>query len=513
MSAAETLTPEALLVRIRQDGVRRTAQALRKPPLPSSLLQALADLLPDEAPEARAFVAAYPLAPSHLLEALAAQSPTTSVLALLASNPRTPPHLLIEIAAHADAEVRAQAALHPQLPVRELLALTADSNARVRRALATNSGLRLPQQAILVSDTDPSVRVALAGQAGLSAPAALALAIDDSALVRLHTAANAPADDEMLCGWASTDEEDLQLALLQRRGLPRAAERLLLQSPHASVRRAVRDRVQPDEVDLLHLTTTGDAEERSCVAARRGLPRAVQRLLAQDTDPAVRTALAANPHLHFGIAAYFIDLGDEPACVALAGNPALTSDQVQALAATRYPAVLAALAYRDNLDLGLTQLLVTCSADFRRHWAIQNRPLNGLEAATARTLIGDPLPAIRRLAVSGHAWRRADLYDLVRDPVALVRIAVVQHPNAPDELIADARADVNPEVAAAASAVQNTRLRPPQPPTIAPLHVTAPAFTAQTARHEPAASAPVISPYPASPATGNLLNKLARLFR
>ena len=510
MSAAAPLSPDALLARIRQDGVRRTAQALRKPPLPSSLLQALADLPVDEAPEARAFVAAYPLAPSHLLEALAAQSPSTTVLALLASNPRTPPHLLIEIAAHPDAEVRAQAAIHPQLPVRELLTLADDPDARVRRALATNSGLRLPQQALLVCDADPAVRVALGGQSGLATPAALALAIDDSALVRLHTAATAPADDEMLCGWATTDEEDLQLALLQRRSLPKAAERLLLQSPHAAVRRAVRDRVQPDEIDLLNLTTTGDAEERGWVAARRNLPRAVQRLLAQDADPSVRTALATNTHLDPAIGVYFIDLGDEPACVALAGNPALAPEQVQALAATRYPAVLAALAYRENLDLGLARVLVTCSPVFRRHWAIQARALPGLDAATARELLADPLPAIRRLAVSGHAWRRADLYDLVRDPVASVRLAVVQHPNAPDELIADARADVAPEVAAAASAVQSARLRPPQPTTIAPINVPT---TASAPRPEPTVVTPTLSPAQVTPTAGNLLNKLARLFR
>ncbi len=510
MSAAEPLSPDALLARIRHDGVRRTAQALRKPPLPSSLLQALADLPVDEAPEARAFVAAYPLAPSHLLEALAAQSPSTTVLALLASNPRTPPHLLIEIAAHPDAEVRAQAAIHPQLPARELLTLADDPDARVRRALATNSGLRLPQQALLVCDADPAVRVALGGQSGLATPAALALAIDDSALVRLHTAATAPADDEMLCGWATTDEEDLQLALLQRRSLPKAAERLLLQSPHASVRRAVRDRVQPDEIDLLNLATTGDTEERGWVAARRNLPRAVQRLLAQDADPAVRTALAANTHLDPAIGVYFIDLGDEPACVALAGNPALAAEQVQALAATRYPAVLAALAYRENLDLGLARVLVTCSPVFRRHWAIQDRALPGLDAATARELLADPLPAIRRLAVSGHAWRRADLYDLVRDPVASVRLAVVQHPNAPDELIADARADVAPEVAAAASAVQSARLRQPQPTTIAPINVPT---TASAPRPEPTVVTPTLSSPQVTPAAGSLLNKLARLFR
>ena len=510
MSATEIPAVDVLLARIRQDGVRRTAQALRKPPLPSSLLQELADLPPDEAPEARAFVAAYPLAPSHLLESLAAQSPSASVLALLAGNPRTPPHLLLEFATHANAEVRSQAALHPQLPARELLTLVDDSDASVRRALATNPGLRLPQQSILVCDRDPAVRVALAGQSALAAPAALVLAIDDSALVRLHTVASAPADDDTICGWATTDEEDVQLALLQRRSLPKNAEHLLLQSSHYTVRQRVRDRIQPDAIDLLNLATTGEAEERRWVASRRALPRPLQRLLAQDGDLSVRTALAGNPQLDPSVATYFIDLGEEPACVALAGNPALTEEQVQAIAATRYPAVLAALAYREGLEPGLAALLVNCSPIFRRHWAIKDRPLSGLDAATAQTLLADSLPAVRRLAVRGHAWRRADLYDLVRDPIASVRIAVVQHPNAPDELVADALRDADPEVAACASALHHTRLNRPKTTGLPTASGLAPTPTIQP---EPALAIPVISPLSSTPAAGNLLNKLARLFR
>jgi hypothetical protein len=510
VSAPEILSPEALLARIRQDGVRRTAQALRKPPLPSSLLQSLADLEPAEAPEARAFVAAYPLTPSHLLETLAAQSPTTAVLALLAANPRTPPHLLLEFAAHSDAGVRAQAALHPQLPARELLDLADDPDAGVRRALATNPGLRLPQQALLVCDRDPAVRVALAGLSVLAGPAALVLAIDDSAVVRLHTVANAPADDETICGWAASDEEDVQLALLQRRSLPKNAEHLLLDSVHSVVRRRVRERFQPDAMDLLALVTTGEAEERRWVAARRALPRPLQRLLAEASDASVRTALAGNPQLDPDIATYFIDLADEPVCVALAGNPVLSEEQVQAIAATRYPAVLAALAYRENLEPSLARLLVNCSPDFRRHWAIQDRPLSGLDAQTARTLLADLLPAVRRLAVRGHAWRRADLYDLVRDPVASVRIAVVEHPHAPDELIADALADADPTVAARARAVQGARRQQPKPASEPAASITA---SPPATKPEAALAIPVIPALPATAVAGNLLNKLARLFR
>ncbi len=510
--SVETHTPDSLLARIRRDGVRRTAQALRKPPLPSTLLQALADLPPDEAPEARLFVAAYPLAPSHLLETLAARHPETALLAHLATNPRTPPHLLIELAAYPAAEVRAQAAQHPQLPARELLALAEDADPVVRRALATNSSLRLPQQARLASDPDPAVRAALADQSALAAPAALVLAIDDSAVVRLHIVASAAADDETLIGWAASEEEEVQLALLRRRQLPDTAERLLLQSAHASVRRAARTRAEPDEIDLLHVITSGDAAERAEIAARRRLPRPLQRLLAQDKDNSVRAALAGNPDLDRSIASYFVDLADEAACLALAANASVAEDLIQGVAATRRPAVLAALAYRPTLDPDLATLLVARSPVFRRHWAVQDRPLSGLDGETARALVADRLPGVRALGVRGHDWRRADLYDFVRDPVARVRLAAVCHPRAADEMLEDATRDPDPEVAAAARSAQNARA--------AARRVEAERAAAHALRPTPSTPPRPASifadpaPAPATPARDDgLLGKLRRLFR
>ncbi len=516
---ASSHTPDSVLALVRRDGVRRAAQALRKPPLPSTLLQALAALPEAEAPEARLFVAAYPLAPSHLLETLAADAPTEELLAHLATNPRTPPHLLIELAAHPAIEVRAQAAQHPQLPPRELTTLTDDPAPAVRRALAGNPGLRLPQQARLAADSDPSVRLALAGQSALASPAALVLAIDDSAVVRLHTVATASADDETVIGWAATDEEDVQLALLRRRQLPEAAERLLHLSVHASVRRAARERAEPDLASLLHFATAGDAEERRWVAGRPDLPRPLQRLLAQDADASVRAALAAHPRLDPGIAAYFVDLADEPACLALAANPAISEELTQGIAATRRPAVLAALAYRESLDPELASVLVVHSPVFRRHWAVQDRPLSGLDAESARKFVADRLPAVRALGVRGHAWRRADLYDFVRDPVPRVRLAAVRHPNAADELLADALHDPAPDVAEAARLAQAERSATRKPRADTSLMPTlasgAPArLPAQTslAAEDPRAVSSNSAPTSA-PRSANLLSKLSRLFR
>ena len=269
----DTYTAASLLQRLRTEGLRRTLNACRKPPVPSRILQELTALA-DE-PEAKHFVAAYSLSPSHLLEELADAEPSASVLAHLATNPRTPPHLLVRFAAHADAAVRAQTATHPQLPSRELLALTTDESEDVRRALASNAALRLPHQAALVADDSPVVRLRLAGQSALPAPVAFVLGSDEAAGVRLHTIATATVEDDLLEGWAVSDEEDVQLALLQRKNLPVEICHTLLRSPHASVRRLARTGLDLDDLGLLFLITHGEADERAWVAAQPLLPRAL----------------------------------------------------------------------------------------------------------------------------------------------------------------------------------------------------------------------------------------------
>ncbi len=453
--SADTLTSSALLERIRRDGVRKTAIALRKPPLSSRLLQELAEL--PEPTIAQQFVAAYPLSPSHLLETLAQTAQDPEVFPFLATNPRTPPHLLSTFAAHENPEVRVHVATHPQLAARELLNLAQDSDAAVRRAVATNPSLRLPHHATLVTDTSPSVRLRLSAQAALPAQVALVLAADTSTVVRTHTIATTTADDALLLGWAASDEEDVQLALASRKNLPTAVRALLLVSPHATVRRVARDLIEPDPVALLHIITHGEPDERAWVAARPKLAAPLQRQLAQSEDTAVRLALAANPSLVPDIADYFVALADESVCVALATNPALSAEHVQSLAATRLPAVLTALAYRDDLYEELIPFLVEHSPDFRRHWAIQQKPATLANAELARRLLADPLPSIRALAVASHPWRRADLYDFARDRSPAIRLAALRHTNAPEELIAQLLADPVPEIAAAASAAQAAR--------------------------------------------------------
>ncbi len=449
------LTSSDILERIRRDGVRKTAIALRKPPVSSRLLQELAERTEPSA--AQQFVAAYPLSPSHLLENLAQTAQDPEVFPYLATNPRTPPHLLSAFAAHENPEVRAHVATHPQLAARELLNLAQDTDVAVRRAVATNPSLRLPHHAALTIDANPSVRLRLATQPALPAQVALVLAADASTIVRTHTIATTTADDELLLGWAASDEEEIQLALASRKNLPAAVRSLLLLSPHASVRRVARDLIAPDSVALLHFVTHGDPDERAWVAAHTPLASPLQHQLAQDDTPAVRLALAANPSLTPAIADYFVTLAEERVCVALATNPAISSDHVQALAATRLPAVLTALAYRDDLYEELVPFLLEHSPDFLRHWAIQQKPAALTDPAVARRLLADPLPTIRALAVASHPWRRADLYDFARDPSPLVRLSALRHAQASDELVANLLADSAPEVATAAEELRTTR--------------------------------------------------------
>jgi hypothetical protein len=454
--AAEIHSIASLLELIRRDGVRRAVIALRKPPVPSRLLQELSERT--DVPEARQFVAAYPLSPSHLLEVLAQAAPDPAVLGLLATNPRTPPHLLTGFAAHADASVRAQAALHPQIPLRELITLADDPQREVRRALATNPSLRLPHLALLVADPDATVRLRVAAFPALPKQVALVLATDASSVVRLHTVAIARVEEEVLLGWAASDEEEIQLALTRRSDLPAGVYRVLVQSPHAAVRRKVRDAGKFDEVDLFFLATRGEADERAWVAGRELLARPLQNVLAQDAAIEVREVLARNLSLDEEIARFFVGQAEALVCAALAGNPAVPLDLVQELAATRHPAVLAALAYRDVLEGDLVQFLLGHSPEFRGHWAIQQRPTGELVPEVAKTLLADPLPSVRALGVAGcFALRSADLWDYARDPAPVVRLAALRHPRASDDLLAERLNDPAPGVADAARTLQAAR--------------------------------------------------------
>ena len=508
----ESLTAESLLALIQDQGLRRAINASRKPPVPSRILQELTTRT-DE-PDALHFVAAFPLSPSHLLEALADSEPPSSVLAHLATNPRTPPHLLTQFSVHEDASVRAHAAAHPQLPSREIHTLINDSSEEVRRAIAANAALRLPHQAALVADRAPSVRLRLAGQSGLPEPVAFVLGADSAAAVRLHTIATANVEDELLEGWAASDDEAEQLALLQRKNLPVELCHSLLRSSHASVRRLARPDLDLDDVDLLYLITKGEADERGWVATQPLLPRPLQSLLARDPEPAVQASLATNPVLDEVIARYFVTLGDETVCSALAANAALPDELVQALAATRLPAVLTALAYRQTLDGRLAALLIQHSAEFRSHWAMQGRTDVPLDVELARILLTDPLPTVRRLAlIACPDWRRADLYELARDPAAEVRIAAARHPHATDELLEDLSADSDAKVIAAVAEIQAHRVAHPPAP-------TPPQKSSQTdvdvPRPRPTLAAPTKSAATTAPlaraSAPELFNKLKRIF-
>lgn len=505
----DSLTSESLLARIKTDGLRRTINAMRKPPVPSRILQELTSLT-DE-PEALHFVASYPLSPSHLLEELAGSEPSPSVLAHLATNPRTPPHLLTGFVSHEDAHVRAQAATHPQLPSREIHTLITDPEVEVRRALATSSALRLPHQAALISDKVPTVRLHLAGQSSLPEPVALVLGADPAAPVSLHTIATATVEDELLEGWAASDNEAEQLALLQRKNLPVAIRHSLLLSSHASVRRLARPELKLDDVDRLFLVTNGAPDERCWVARQPNLPRPLQSLLARDPEPSVQASLAANPALDEVIAHYFVTLGETSVCEALARNPAVPNELVQALAATQLTKVLIALAYRETLDEKFVAILIQHSVEFRQHWAMQARTDVAFDVELARTLLEDPLPTVRALGlIACPDWRRADLYDFARDPAPVVRIAAARHSHAADELLEDLTADHDPKVATIAAEIQALRIA--QPTRSEPVEISS--QTDIDVSPTPPTLAPPIEPTdtPATPSAPELLNKLKRIF-
>lgn len=515
-------SPESLLALVEREGLPRAVTLLRKPPVSSLLLQELC-ALGAERPQARLFVAAYPLSPGHLLEELAQGegSAEASLAVLLAGNPRTPPHILSQLAKHEAVEVRCAVARHQRLPARELGVLSQDASPEVRAALAAAGPLRLPDIALLCDDEEAMVRLALASHSALSPQAALVLGADSSATVRLQTVASAKVEEELLVAWAACDEEDVQLALLRRSSLPRRALRLLHLSPHPSVRARTFEREVPDEVALYHLCARGLPEERLRVASLPGLSPTLQSHLASTGDEAVLTALAGNASLNGNVAAYLAGNGSESVCEALVCNAALSASLLEELAATRFPGVLRALAYRRDLPSGLVTALLQLSPEFRRHRACSGLGVGPLDEETARILWQDTLPRVRALAVRCHDWRRAELYDLARDPVPLVRLEAVRHPKAPEGLLSDWTRDPDPEVAAAAAVALKTLLsQKGVPPPKAPERVVAVASPIPVGivddfapPPEPAEAPPSGLPSTVEPgADPGLISKLKRFF-
>lgn len=460
-------TPEnidELLERIQRDGIVRACSVFRRPPLPSRLLRELYDHRQD--PLGRRFIAAYPLSPSDLLECLSEESEDSEALAMVAVNPRTPPHSLARLAEHPDPSVRSRAAGNSQLTARDLRALARDERVEVRVAVARNEAIRLQHQAELAKDADPSVRVALAGNAVLDPEVALFLSDDDSPLVRVQLVGCANVEDEQLLYWADSDREELQLALLKRSQLPPPVIESLVLARSATVRSEARARLEGfrDPVPATFVVRYGTEPERAALAAEPALPVPLQRVLSQDAAVPVLSALAANWEIDPDVTEHLIGRGVPEVLETLAENAGIQENALFSLAKAGDARVDALLAFRENLPASIVRMLAAGGSDsaYLRQKAVRGDPVEHLPETVSLNLARAPLPSLRALAARSPSLQPELLRDLAADPAPTVRLAVAENPVTPDLVLEALREDSDARVAKLAHGrwQNNRRARP-----------------------------------------------------
>lgn len=426
--AAPVQTPADILRLVRDAGLDRACNRLRKPPVPSTLLRELEES--GERDGVR-FVARYPLSPSDLLDHIARTTDDPEIAALLGRNPRTPPPVLLRLIDHPAAEVRAAVALHPNLTTREMIKLLRDSATGVVCQLARNSGLRVQHQAYLVRHPETEVRASLADNPSLDPQIVRALGDDPEESVRRGTAARARAQPNQLLMWADSDDAPLQHGLLDRSRLDDDLLRSLALSPHPCVRERVRTASPPEPPELLQALEQGPPEEQQAIAARPDLPRPLLRHLCRREDPAIRIVLARHPHIDRDLAEFISQSGGESENLALLDNPARQPDWIPFLLNAPHPRLHAALVYEESLDPAHLHLLVNqrLCAETTLQLAAAQRPFTELRADLASLIARHPWPGLRYLAAASRQLPLSLLDELANDAVPRVAQTARENPN------------------------------------------------------------------------------------
>lgn len=420
-------TKDELRSQIAELGCEQICRKYRRPPLPSRLLR---DLSEENQPSDQLFIASYPLSPSDLLESLAKINPPVEVAMALASNPRTPPPVLLEFIEHSEARVREAVANNPNLTAREITRLLKDDHPEVVRSLALNPGLKSQHQAFLIRHRDPATRIQLALNNNLDGPILRALGEDDSPLVRRHTAAVGKADDNLLLLWADGDDEAQQLGLLERKRLNDPVIRSLSLSRHPEVRKLVRKRYPLQEPEMVYRVDFGTEEEQCELAADPSLPIPLQHALCEKESPEIHRALARNPNLATEVFEYLLQTGEEEDLIPLFDNPRIKDDWRLSLAQNGGKMLNAVLMQDgENVEaLGSELINRHLSAEATVQLAARGQKFPGLRADLARALARHRVPGLRALAATSHHLFPATLRRLGDDPVPQVARAAEDNP-------------------------------------------------------------------------------------
>lgn len=376
--AAHPNTPGELLTRLATDGERAVRlQVARNPSAPPEALEALVG---DEGFMVREAVAAHALCPPDILTRLAAdpnervkfvarlrtgpisETAATEALATrrrqvklaLSATPGTPRPAVEQLARDRNPQVRAQIALHPQLPDGTRRHLTSDPVAAVSLIARALDDETPPDQLAFLPRHDARVRQALSRNRQAPEPVLDDLSEDPLMDVRLNVVLNPAAPGTALKrrlvdqplrpdirrhpryqGEVQDHLHGLEYAEANQPDATPDALRLLAQSDAGKVRRRVARHTNTADDTLLLLAEDSDTEIRRALLQRKQeLPYALQRRLADDALPDIRSQLILRPELTAPVLLHLASRADEDEgqLVALARHPGVTPEVLTALA-------------------------------------------------------------------------------------------------------------------------------------------------------------------------------------
>lgn len=343
----------------------------------------------------------------------------------------------ITLARQADPTLRRSLARNPVAARHVWSALAADPDRQVRRALAQGHSrdfrptvdLPLPEAAqwALAHDPDIEVRRALAYRPSPAMRVGMHLAADPAALVRRAVAQS----------W---------------RPLPDAVARALLADSDAEVRRAALLTTTPPPDLMTRLLA--DPETRQDSAEQAPLNPEDAATLVTDPHPAVREAVARNPHTQLALVLRLGRDPDEDVRAAAMLHPALPDEARKQIAANVEPHDYHVAGWLLPHRATLSERLAYVDSQFvfcRRAVAFSS----DLPTWAVERLAADEDYSVRLLLAENHPEAPADILpDLIRR-AGHARWELIKHPNMPAHALAEFAACGNDDLRRVAATSPN----------------------------------------------------------
>ena len=281
-------------------------------------------------------VASHPNTPARVLRRLALVPGEKLVPLRVLQNARASRRLLCRLATHPLMHLRVAVAAHPSTPRAVVEALADDDSEYVRAEVASNE--HLPSRVVrrLARDCSEHVRCAVALNPAAGEDVVEALLADRIAAVR---AAAVHGPGGWLASWPSRVEEDR--AVIVRRSLaqqPAVEARILAKlarDPNIDVQMAAATNENTPVGSLELLASASEPRVRSAVASNPSIPSKSLRLLARDDSAYVREAVAWNTSAPPDLLVELLESAPSGMIdrirVAVAGNPAAPAEMLRSL--------------------------------------------------------------------------------------------------------------------------------------------------------------------------------------